>query len=922
MKLPLLTLSLLAFTVHTIAQDDNFKQLRKEVETHLQQDTIRVNRLIDLSISPLLPFDERRKIAGEAFAISQKISYAAGQGYALATIGFYETLRGKIKEGESLMQQADSIARATGDSALFGIVYLRNGLRMVNAGNKEGMEYLVKAEKLFEKFNQFRRLSFCQTAIANLYQINYSNYPLAMEYLIKAQSAADKADFSDASFNVWNSLGTLYSLLADYDKSLSYLMKANEEVKRSGVDVSKTQMPNSLGEAYRLTGKYPEALQAYKEALDADTTDINAEVYESNIAEVHMRMNNLPLAFQYGFSALAKGKQLQDDFTLGWIYGVIARTYLKNNNPDSSIYYARQGLDITNKTGTIEFMRDNAEALAKAYAYKKDFANAYKYHLQYINYRDSMLNTEVKNRTAVLQYNSDLEKKQAQITQLNQQKKLQQTFLFSTVIVLTLILITAGLLLRNNRQKQKANKLLQKQKQEIDDKAHELSVQKDSLQQSYNNVELLSEIGRKISSSLSVEKIISTAYDNVNALMDASVFGIGIYNQERQRIEFPATYEDGMALPYYYNDITDLNRFAVICFKDGKEIIMGNLANEYKYYTQQVVRPREGKQSVSLIYLPLVAKENKLGVITVQSFTENAYTDYQLFMLRNIAIYTAIALENAESYEELNHTVERLKSTQAQLIQSEKMASLGELTAGIAHEIQNPLNFVNNFSEINYELIEELKTERTKLNGERNPAVEDEILSDIQQNLVKISTHGKRADSIVKGMLQHSQTNTGSKELIDINALTDEYLRLAYHGLRAKDKSFNAITKTEFDNNIGKVQVVPQDMGRVLLNLINNAYYTVTEKKKLVQNGYEPTVTVTTTRNNGHLEIKVTDNGNGIPQKILDKIFQPFFTTKPTGQGTGLGLSLSYDIVKAHGGEIKVTTKENEGTEFIIVLAA
>ena len=198
----------------------------------------------------------------------------------------------------------------------------------------------------------------------------------------------------------------------------------------------------------------------------------------------------------------------------------------------------------------------------------------------------------------------------------------------------------------------------------------------------------------------------------------------------------------------------------------------------------------------------------------------------------------------------------------------------------------------------------------------------NETFEAIKQNAEKIRLHGKRADSIVKGMLQHSQTSTGVKEAIDINALTDEYLRLAYHGLRAKDKSFNAITETEFDNSIERINVVPQDIGRVLLNLINNAYYTVNEKKKLKQNGYEPTVSVTTVKDNGTVKIKVKDNGNGIPQKILDKIFQPFFTTKPTGQGTGLGLSLAYDIVKAHGGEIKVETKEHEGTEFTMVLAA
>jgi len=265
----------------------------------------------------------------------------------------------------------------------------------------------------------------------------------------------------------------------------------------------------------------------------------------------------------------------------------------------------------------------------------------------------------------------------------------------------------------------------------------------------------------------------------------------------------------------------------------------------------------------------------------------------------------------------LEKTLAELKSTQTQLIQSEKMASLGELTAGIAHEIQNPLNFVNNFSEVNTELIAEMKEELGKGNTEEAKA----LAKDIDDNEKKIVFHGKRADAIVKGMLQHSRSSNGIKEPTDINELADEYLRLAYHGLRAKDKSFNAGMKTDFDETIGKINIIPQDIGRVILNLITNAFYVVDEKKKQAGDGYEPTVSISTKKTGNLVEIKVADNGNGIPQKVLEKIFQPFFTTKPTGQGTGLGLSMSYDIVtKGHGGELKVETKEGEGTQFIIIL--
>ena len=298
-----------------------------------------------------------------------------------------------------------------------------------------------------------------------------------------------------------------------------------------------------------------------------------------------------------------------------------------------------------------------------------------------------------------------------------------------------------------------------------------------------------------------------------------------------------------------------------------------------------------------------------------------------IFLYRNNRLKQKANLVLQQQKQKVEDTLEQLRSTQAQLVQSEKMASLGELTAGIAHEIQNPLNFVNNFSDVNKELVEEAKAELAT--GNLQSA--GEILNDIKDNSEKINHHGKRADAIVKGMLQHSRTSSGQKEPTDLNALADEYLRLAFHGMRAKDKSFNAKTETGFDNSIGRINVNPQEIGRVILNLINNAFYAVSEKQKQnlnarpddpVGRGYEPTVTVSSAKNNGKVEIRVKDNGNGIPQKVLDKIFQPFFTTKPTGQGTGLGLSLAYDIVKAHGGELKVETKEGEGSEFIIQLTS
>ena len=272
-------------------------------------------------------------------------------------------------------------------------------------------------------------------------------------------------------------------------------------------------------------------------------------------------------------------------------------------------------------------------------------------------------------------------------------------------------------------------------------------------------------------------------------------------------------------------------------------------------------------------------------------------------------------IEIQKQKDELQEALQELKITQAQLIQSEKMASLGELTAGIAHEIQNPLNFVNNFSEVTVELVDEMELELGK--GDKDEAIA--IAADIKQNLEKIIHHGKRADGIVKGMLQHSRASSNVKEPTDINKLADEYLRLAYHGLRAKDKSFNADLVTHFPEGLPMVNMVPQDIGRVMLNLFNNAFYTVKERQKTAGPDFKPIIEVTTQLKGKSLEVIVKDNGAGIPEDIKQKILQPFFTTKPTGEGTGLGLSLSYDIVvKAHSGKIDVKSKEGEGSEFKI----
>jgi two-component system NtrC family sensor kinase len=374
------------------------------------------------------------------------------------------------------------------------------------------------------------------------------------------------------------------------------------------------------------------------------------------------------------------------------------------------------------------------------------------------------------------------------------------------------------------------------------------------------------------------------------AQIDALTLLAGIY-KKKNNIDSVAKYLD-LTLAVKDSLFSQQKVMQLQALTFNEEVRQSNIVEAKKEYKNQV---RTYMLTAGLIVLILLA-----GI---------------LFRNNQIKQKTNLILNKQRN--DLEKAIDQLRSAQAQLIQSEKMASLGELTAGVAHEIQNPLNFVNNFSEVSIELMKEMKQELET--GKTKEAIN--ISGDIITNLEKIVHHGKRADSIVKGMLQHSRISAGQKEMADINALAAEYLRLSYHGFRAKDKSFNATIKTDLDESSGKINIIPQDVGRALLNLCNNAFYSVSEKKTKLGTDYEPVVTVTTKKMDDKIEIRVWDNGTGIPQKALEKIFQPFFTTKPTGQGTGLGLSLTYDIItKEHGGTIKVETKEGEDAEFIIQL--
>ena len=477
----------------------------------------------------------------------------------------------------------------------------------------------------------------------------------------------------------------------------------------------------------------------------------------------------------------------------------------------------------------------------------------------------------------------------------------------------------SGKLKLSNEKLEEYNRNLE---HKVDERTAELKEKNLELDVAFENIKTLSHIGKKITSTLDIEQIQNIAYENAIYLLDATSFLIMIYNEKEKKLECKLSIEKDEKLPPFEISMDEKNRFAVWCVDHASPVFMNDVENEYMQYVPNRAKPKTGEPVSSLIYLPMMIENRIIGVISVQSFNKNAYTQHQLDMLNNLSNYVAIAIENALSYEKINKANNELKAAQAQLVQAEKMASLGQLTAGIAHEIKNPLNFVNNFAELTVDLAKELTEELDRLAEKLLPKESEyllEITNDIRSNAQKINDHGKRADSIVKGMLLHSRGKAGDKQLTDVNALLAEYVNLGYHGMRAQDNTFNLKIDTNYDQTIGMVNVVPQNLSRVFLNIINNACYSTNQKKKELKDAYFPILQIQTENLGDKVEIRIRDNGKGIPQEIIDKIFNPFFTTKPAGQGTGLGLSLSFDIVvQEHHGEMKVESKIDEYAEFVI----
>ncbi|HVX25786.1 MAG TPA: tetratricopeptide repeat protein [Parafilimonas sp.] len=587
----------------------------------------------------------------------------------------------------------------------------------------------------------------------------------------------------------------------------------------------------------------------------------------------------------------------------------LSYTYL-SSSPDTALKYALQGLQLAKDIGHRKGEAICINALGNVYFHIGDNAKALEYYLEYLKIKEEL---KEKNNISIAYYNIS-----AVYTEEKDYK--QALFYLSKALQIdkkvkdSAAILYDAYSLASNYQRMQRN-----------DSALFYINQSYNLAQTLNDEDMMGailntygEIYLGLNDSALALKYYRASIPYAAAVQDDEVIIANYYGLSKilkKTDPDSAIFYSTKALNIarqasFFKQVLEISGFATELFKERKQF------DSAFYYQQLSIATKDSLFNTEQLRK---VQDLKFSEQQRQQAIETARLKLRSTIKLFIVIFTAItflviAILLWRNNKRVSKTLQKLRATQAQLIQSEKMASLGELTAGIAHEIQNPLNFVNNFSEVNNELIEEL-------NNENDINEIKVIANDIKQNNEKILLHGKRADAIVKSMLQHSRKSSGQREETDINNLCDEYLRLSYYGLLAKNKNFTAELKTNFDDSIEKINIVPEDIGRVLLNLFNNAFYAVNEKKKLSASNYQPIVEVKTYRTNNAVEITVSDNGNGIPANIISKIFQPFFTTKPTGEGTGLGLSLAYDIItKEHNGTIKAESKENEGTNFIATI--
>jgi two-component system, NtrC family, sensor kinase len=751
---------------------------------------------------------------------------------------------------------------------------------------------------------------------------NRGNYEKAKQYANDALYIADKIDFKKGKASAYNNAGVIFKAQGNYPEALKsqlLALKINEEI---GNKIGIANAYGNIGNIYKEQGNYPEALKnhlVYLKINEEIRNKIGIGIAYNNIGLVYHNQKNYPEALKNYWASLKIKEELGNKMGIANSYNNIGIVYAEQGNYPEALknYFASLKIseEVSNKVGIA-----NANGnIGNIYSEQGNYPEALKSQLVALKIREEIgdkggiasSNLNIGNLNAKLKNYAESQQQLEKALSLAKEMGAKDMIVAAYDGLSTLDSAAGNwqkaflhhqlyLIHRDSLLNEESTKKLTQTAMQYDFDKKQDSIKLDNQKR---ELALQKELGLK---ALQYE------YEKKQAAAKSE--------QERQQLKFEQELKrQQIEADYAKKEADYAQKAALVQIEQSKKEAQNAAAMAF---AQADIKRKNQERNYFLVGLALLA--SLLGFIIYGYFQKrkaNKLLHAQKEEIHQKSEALTQSLEEIhQKSEALEQSLAELTATQNQLIQQEKLASLGELTAGIAHEIQNPLNFVNNFSELSVDIVKDLKEEMERPTIDKEYI--DELFTDLVANQQKINHHGKRASSIVKGMLEHSRASTGVRELTDINKLADEYLRLTYHGLRAKDKDFNAHFELIVDEHLPKIAVIPQDFGRVLLNLIHNAFYAVSQKKQLLES-YVPTVVVSTQKVGNQIIIKIRDNGTGIPESVRTKIFQPFFTTKPTGQGTGLGLSLAYDIVtKGHGGTLNVESTEGVGTEFIISLPA
>jgi len=794
----------------------------------------------------------------------------------------------------------------------------------------------LEAKELAEEHKYSKGIAYATRNIGVSHRY-LSNYETALSNSLTALDMFNESGDKSGESQALVSIGAIYYYMGDYEKGLDYFLNGLEIGEEIGNKEAVTYAYNGAGYIYNILGDFEKGLNFLHTSLllsrELENFILEATILES-IAVAYLNDGQLDKAYETYITCQHLCEQNNEKRNQGYALFGIGEILFKKNKPDEAKEHFLRSLDIHKSIGYQIGMAHSLLHLGRIFLDQNNFEDASRYLQESLEIGES-----IKAKVVIYEAHeafSDLYQSSKNFDKFVEHYKLYNKFkseVFKDE-------------LETKQKFQNIQHEVEKLKQDAEINRLTNVVMKEKneeLEKSYKSVSLLSKIGQDITSTINLETILTTIYKNVNEMMDATIFGIGILKQDGKKIEYRLSMEKGKRFQPYERSMEDKNQFSVWCIENESDVFINDIDTEYSKYlsnkdmaemnTAEMEDGSRPENPHSLIYLPLIVKEKIIGLISVQSYHKNAYTSYHLNILKTLASYASAALYNAQSYMTLQDTLNELKITQEQLVQQEKLASLGQLTAGIAHEIKNPLNFVNNFSDVSLEMIDEALEELQQVGKNKHATETAAILADIKSNLAKIHEHGTRADGIVKSMLLHSRGGSGKMELTPLNPIIKEYVNLAFHGMRAGKDPINVDIDLRLDDSIGELPLVAEDFSRAILNLCDNAFDACAERSRSVMRSklsedrgtetsekYHPKLTVRTSSGNSKIHIEIEDNGPGIPDEMKDKILQPFFTTKKGTQGTGLGLSITNDIVKAHGGTISIKTRKGSGTTFTIEL--